>query len=723
MKAIYRLFLYVLLLCPFKGISQHVLNGSFEINTFPYCVGGVGCAAGYFTYGGIPYVFGGDSSIQCEAVIAGVYINTAPPPCNSPIHSVPDGTLSFGMLAGSKSNDSTNHIAFELSSPLQKGKPYVIRYASGSWWDGYIPSNYFHIGLSHTIYRVEKKLSAVIPLDQTGYRDYALAFIADSDYKYISVYQTMSDTTIDRPNILDNIRLDTCVSLNSNGVVKFYGGTYNPFPITLQVRYSSPYGQFWSTGDTTEKIQVNKGGIYTQVTYYNANCAIVDSIEVVDLRSIYTDTTVCEGSSVILTARPDARRYVWSTGETTQSIIVNSAGTYKVTVQYATAMTLDSFSVHYLTLPNLDLPLDTSFCAGSSVTLNASNSNYKAYLWNTGDTSSKLIVADSGTYIVKASKSFCSLYDTVHVSMYAPSSLNLPSDTSFCKGASCTLKISNTDYTAFLWSTGSTVDSIVVNDTGTFFVKASNTYCTAYDTVHTHVITPDTLGLISDTSICQETDIVLNATHSSYNHYQWNTGDTLPYITVSNAGFYKVIASDGSCQTSDSTNVHYYPKRYVHLPKDTAVCFDELKAIILDAGQWKTYSWYPTGEHTRTIAAAYPEIYIVVVTDSNNCSATDTALVEEDCPADLFIPNAFTPNGDAINEFFAPKGKGITSFTMKIYDRWGRLLFESNDIAKGWDGTIKGTACPADVYFYAIAYKVKKNNTNKQVSGNVTLLR
>jgi gliding motility-associated-like protein len=91
-------------------------------------------------------------------------------------------------------------------------------------------------------------------------------------------------------------------------------------------------------------------------------------------------------------------------------------------------------------------------------------------------------------------------------------------------------------------------------------------------------------------------------------------------------------------------------------------------------------------------------------------------------PFQLGIPTAFSPNGDGKNDFFILSGKDITSINMKIYNRWGQLVFESYDLNKVWDGSYKKKPAPSDVYTFS-AFVVKKDGTNKQVSGNITLLR
>ncbi len=88
----------------------------------------------------------------------------------------------------------------------------------------------------------------------------------------------------------------------------------------------------------------------------------------------------------------------------------------------------------------------------------------------------------------------------------------------------------------------------------------------------------------------------------------------------------------------------------------------------------------------------------------------------------LFVPNVFTPQGDGINDYFTPISFGIEKINMKIFNRWGGLIFESNNILQGWDGTYNGNACSIGVYFYIIE-AVSFSNKEYNIHGTVTLLR
>ena len=94
----------------------------------------------------------------------------------------------------------------------------------------------------------------------------------------------------------------------------------------------------------------------------------------------------------------------------------------------------------------------------------------------------------------------------------------------------------------------------------------------------------------------------------------------------------------------------------------------------------------------------------LVVANSLGCKDSITRTVLITSPILVYIPEAFTPNGDGINDTFLPKGEGIGEFSMKIYDRWGNMIFITDDINEGWDGTANGGTeiAQIDSYVYAV---------------------
>lgn len=164
----------------------------------------------------------------------------------------------------------------------------------------------------------------------------------------------------------------------------------------------------------------------------------------------------------------------------------------------------------------------------------------------------------------------------------------------------------------------------------------------------------------------------------------------------------------------------------VYLGPDLAMCPGSNPITLADEGYANVpgLRWlWNTGERTPSIRVTGPGNYYVKMT-VDGCTATDTVIVTKDCVMD--IPNAFTPNGDGVNDYFMPRpqlAKGLATFKMSIYNRWGQTIFETGNIeGSGWDGKMNGTEQPEGVYVYLIEATFVDGQQEKQ-QGNVTLLR
>lgn len=177
---------------------------------------------------------------------------------------------------------------------------------------------------------------------------------------------------------------------------------------------------------------------------------------------------------------------------------------------------------------------------------------------------------------------------------------------------------------------------------------------------------------------------------------------------------------------TDTLNV--YPLPVVVLHNDTQLCLDG-KPIVLSnlyQGQPDTlyqYEWN-TGNTEKELKVKYPGVYTLTVTNEYGCTSTESVTIEKGCYWD--IPNAFTPNGDGINDYFFLREKmksHIASFRFSILNKWGEVVFVSdNRHGKGWDGRFDGVAQPVGVYVYIIDVVLESGQIIR-LEGNVTLLR
>ena len=402
----------------------------------------------------------------------------------------------------------------------------------------------------------------------------------------------------------------------------------------------------WSTGETSPTITVNPTSTTTYtITSTLGDCSITDEV-VVTVNEAPTvnagsDVSLCSGEAVTLTAN-GIGDFLWSTGETTSSITVNPASTttYSVTASNSCSDPVsDEVMVNITPAITLDAGIDVTLCSGESTTLTVtSNGNI---LWSTGETSASIVVNPSTTttYAVTSSSGECSLTDEVIVTINNFSSVSLGDDTKICLGESITLTAEGIGN--FLWSTGETSSSIVVNPTvSTTYTVTASTSCSDPVTDEIIVIVNDlpVIDAGSDVTIENGSSTVLTAIGEG--EFLWSTGETSSSITVSptSTTTYSVtLTSLEGCSNQDNVIVNVSDNSTttsainIDAVPDQNICLDESVTLIATGGS--NYLW-STGETTTSITVSPTEttIYAVTISNGNTVQVDDiTIFVDETC--------------------------------------------------------------------------------------------
>ncbi len=223
------------------------------------------------------------------------------------------------------------------------------------------------------------------------------------------------------------------------------------------------------------------------------------------------------------------------------------------------------------------------------------------------------------------------------------------------------------------------------------------------DTINRKIwVAPSGEFLGADTSSCNALSLQIGVEEIFGANYLWNTGFTGNKITTTGFGNYWVEIDQNGCKLRDTIKVSPRPMPLVNLGADTGIC--KYKPVILTTGSsvFDTYLW-STGATTPSISVNQTGTYFLTVTKSG-CEASDTIQVlPGDC--DVYIPSAFTPNNDNLNETFGVvDNTSLQYFSLQIYSKWGQLIFSSNDVTKKWDGTFKGKKMPNGSYLWMLNY-------------------
>ncbi len=200
-----------------------------------------------------------------------------------------------------------------------------------------------------------------------------------------------------------------------------------------------------------------------------------------------------------------------------------------------------------------------------------------------------------------------------------------------------------------------------------------------------------------------------------------DTSSTSVDIAYSSSDIYTVtlIIHDAVCLPdtfAKSVEVYDYP--LVDLGSDTSICIGE--SIVLDAGNPGYQHDWSTGEQTQAIVLNIVPETVVVFVSNNGCVGKDTIFVDNACP--FFIPTAFTPNNDGINDEYKIITDGTNEFDLKIFNRWGQMVYRSSDPDESWNGTFEGLPEEMGTYIYAVTIQFS-NGVSRVMKGNITLIR
>lgn len=225
-----------------------------------------------------------------------------------------------------------------------------------------------------------------------------------------------------------------------------------------------------------------------------------------------------------------------------------------------------------------------------------------------------------------------------------------------------------------------------------------------------------------DTILCKGSLLTLDASNPGA-AYEWNTGAQTPSISIEKGGFYKVVVNKGNCTASDSIAIREVAVPVVNLGRDTDICIGESYTLDARGDDIKSYLWND-GSIMPTLKVSEQGHYRVTVNNACGTASDEIFIKEVPCADHLIFPTAFSPNNDGQNDLFRPKKSlYLNHYELKIFDRWGKLVFFSNDPAKGWNGSYHGKTLPLGTYIWMAQYEKKQENKFVTQKGTVTLLR
>ncbi len=557
-----------------------------------------------------------------------------------------------------------------------------------------------------------------------------------------------------------------------------------PHTVNFQ-NYSSGETFEWDFGNGTTSDEFQPSLVYDEpgdylvslVVYDPESCNVRDTayipITVLPEVEFFTDfswSLDCENGTIEITDAsqgPADIEYQWDMGDGTLLSDTNPSYTYAEPGEYTVTLTLESEACNQIMteeqtviyVPFIEAEFNAQvidICDSYTISISNQSSGGVDFFWDMGDGNTleesenvwNYTYDDPGLYtleLIIANEESCNFADTVEVDVeiVAPPVLDPEIDVTqqgLCSELSFFATVDpNGPAGSFEWilneDTIGTQGSInsSVSDPGvyTLVVVVTDPVCDVPYTTTTEFEMVETLGyeIPPFVTLCyHDPDLLLDAT-VPYDDatYNWNNGlSTESSIVVDGEGTFDVDVVANGCEESQSSTVNYGPE--FPLAFEDLICEGQPNTILFqdELGVVESVSW-ENGQNGLSVEVSESGYYPFTAIDILGCTQVDSLLaIPRDDDPNLEIPNVFTPNGDGRNDFFQIQGDTIVGFELIIFDRWGRQVFETDEIYGNWDGTYtsgSGEAGGEDTFMYILKYRDYCDRSFQTLTGDVKVLR
>ncbi len=541
-------------------------------------------------------------------------------------------------------------------------------------------------------------------------------------------------------------------------------GTSSVFQVTEFAAYNTSSTVIICQGQTAlihgqlESVSGTYVGNYATALGCDSISTVTLNVLSLPIVSAGSDVTQCVGGTVTLTAS-GAQSYNWSGNVQNNVSFTPNIGTTQYIVSGTDAngcVSTDQVSVTITPLPQINAGADQQVCQGQAVTLSAQGG--VSYSWSNSISDGVAFVPNSsGIYNVTGTDvNGCVNSDQVNVLVNSLPNVFAGNDQTICEGSSITL--SGSGASAYTWTGGilngvqftPLVGQNVYTLTGTSLDGCTN----SDDVIITVTQGPDATFIADENLGCAPHTFNLTSTNPGSMDCVWSStsgenalGCGTVQMTIENGGCFDITLTatsvDGCVSTFtafDFICVEEAPDASINaLPgsvssMEPSVYFENNTiggaAYLWDFGDNSTGSTEFQPSHTYPVDL--PQGYSVMMIAFSPLGCSDTAYTSVQVLEELifYIPNSFTPDGDIFNQTFQPvftSGFDPFDFNMLIYNRWGEVVFETNDAKIGWDGTYgihqNAGYIQDGIYTWRIEFKVKNNDSRKTFTGHVNLLR
>jgi len=424
--------------------------------------------------------------------------------------------------------------------------------------------------------------------------------------------------------------------------------------VILTPTFSDVTSWLWNDGSSSPSYNITGAELVT-VEVSNAcgssfdtlNATVLPATPPIDLG---TDTSICAGSSFLLTIHTPGVNIQWSDGSSNNQLLVSNPGSYYATISNSCGDNADTIDVALLPpAPVVNLGIDQSLCPGEVITIDPNVIN-ATYLWQDGSSGPSFNATQAGWIILTVSNSCGSDTDSLNITISNNGpQVNIGPDVLVCEGDVVNL-MSDISGVNYLWQDGSTNSSFVVSTSGLYYLQVSNNCGVDIDSVNVDINgTPPDTELGPDTTLCTGNTLVLTSTSDPGTTLQWQDGSSQPTFIVSSPGTYSLSESNHCGVHDDAIVVDFLdPPVAFNLGPDTTLCPGE--SIVLTSPLTGFNIKWQDGSSGNSIIADKAQTYTLEL--SNKCGIKTDALTiafDNNVPVILLgLPKTLCP-GDMID--------------------------------------------------------------------------
>ncbi len=455
------------------------------------------------------------------------------------------------------------------------------------------------------------------------------------------------------------------------------------------------------------------------VDVFDGYCYLSDSLNVTVLYpttvNLGNDTTLCDGVKFKpLEFIMPGFSYKWNGSAVENDTTITKTGKYWVDVRDEPdqkCLATDTINVTFQFPKKFNLGNDTVLCLGQSVNLNASSLGaVKSSVWQ--DAVTGLTRTNNNSQVMhwlKIDDGVCTSSDTINISYKPALNINLGADQQLCDNASLTKDITDANAISYEWKDNigtqlATTPTFTINNPGGDIVAIiSDGLCSKTDTIKFTYFNTPIVDLGADDILCDADVVDFDFTTLDADAVSWSDGSSTRIYQITKAGTYWMSATKGICTDKDSITIGYTSAPVIDFPfADTTLC--EPTNFNFDFTLPHTTYMWDDGTTNPTNKINSKGTHWVVATNVCGTDSASFSIEIDEFGCFVIFPNAFSPNGNLVNDVFRPIGNVLEFLEMSIYNRWGEKIFEGS-AQTGWDGNIKGAPAPQGVYYYTVNYR------------------